>query len=143
MTTSTLSQLVADLEGPTCESASRALTALGPAVVPELRRQFEQTKSSVVRRCLVEIISHFRRPKDVEFFAIALQYRNPGVWQAAIDALSSQPCTTSLKYMLRVLHGELATLNPNRRKVSFLLAAVVELEKQKPFGVGRSHVGPA
>ena len=130
-------QLLGELEGSGSENAACALLALGPAVVLPLRRHFAHSASATIRKGIVEIIGRLRRPDDLGFFALALRDSDARVWQAAIDALVSQPGDEALLHLCRAFESESAFPRRNSKKVSFLEEAISELRKPRPFGAGR------
>lgn len=136
---SNFKRLVVELETGVYESAACALRAMGPDIVPALQEEFGRSDSPDVRRAMVEIIDHFRRREDLPFFAKALMDDDGEVWQAAIDALVSQPCDESLALLRVALRAASAMPAPKKEKwnkVLFLEDAVSELQKPNPYGVG-------
>jgi hypothetical protein len=133
-------ELLLALRGESCENAICALREMGSAVVPALRTEFAHADEPRVRQAIVEIINQFRRGEDLPFFAEALLDSDERVWQAAIDALVSQPGQESLRLAQSVLKHVEAERYPKERKLLFLSEAVAELRQPSPFAVGEKGV---
>ncbi len=109
---------------------------MGPVALPAMRAEFARSRKPLVRMVIVETIDNLRRREDLPFFAEALLDEDERVWQAAIDALVSQPGEEALRLTQSVLERLSAERTPKERKLSFLREAVAELQKQHPFAVG-------
>jgi HEAT repeat protein len=139
----TVERLILALRGRGEESAACALGAMGPTVVPALRAEFSSSAKPSVRRTIVEIIGEFRRAEDLPFFAAALLDDDERVWQAAIDAVVSQPSPEALALTRAVLDRIQADRRSSERKLSFIREAAAELQKPHPFEVGERDGGNA
>lgn len=123
-------------QSPHWQSAACALSFMGAETIPLLCHQYRHAASPMVRQAIVAAVDRYRRPEDIPFFGEVLRDPEEEVWQAAVDALVSQPGQQSLDVLRLALQEVTGSPRPDKNKLLFFEDAVRELQKPHPYAVG-------
>jgi HEAT repeat protein len=128
MNASNLFALVHELLARDDDESWHTLREIGQAAAPAITLQLAASTSPAIRKRAVEVLSQLRRPSDVQVFAAALADSAEPVWQAALDALLSQPTSETVEILRASLAG--AAPNGDARKAGFLREALQLLARE-------------
>jgi HEAT repeat protein len=106
------------------ESASRGLTAFGPAIVQPLVAAYQAETSPEIRVQLLRIICEFRTPLALPLLDAALRDRRDNRWRAALDGLVALASAEAVQILERVLREESAAPNPDSDYIEWVREAL-------------------